>query len=480
MSSCRLIPDLSAPRSLIFPELHGVFIEHLGAAIEGGLWNDEAQAPCEKATGLFRSLDIPLVRWPGGCFADIYNWKDGIGPRDARPVRAANRWGADEVERNQFGTHEFLDWCEAIGAAPWINGNISTGSPGLLADWAEYCCFRGPTSLAQQRRSNGRENPWTVPYWGIGNECWDCGGKFTPEGYGDAYATFESSFPRFEGSEFKLIACGPDGNKIPERREWTKGVMARLGSWRRPRLWGYDCHFYTWGDKEGTGTSTSFTPPQWVELMKRGLEAGEMLDEQKDLVHAVDPQCRLILGEWGAWHADSWDILFWQQSTLRDAVLAASTLHLLHDRAGFVAAATVAQGINVLHSLVLTRDGEAWMTPLGFVFSMFKSHRGQEAVPLTVAGQDVADGVPVATASLSCRAGDWTLSLANLDPLQALEVEVEGLDVSGWAGELLAEDDLQAHNSLADQSRVAPKAWSSQGGSILLPPGAVGVLRGKG
>jgi alpha-N-arabinofuranosidase len=418
-----------------------------------------------------------LVRWPGGCFADIYNWKDGIGPRDQRPVRAANRWGSDEVERNQFGTHEFLDWCEDIGAAPWINGNISTGSPGLLAEWAEYCCFRGATSLVQERRNNGRENPWSVPYWGIGNECWDCGGKFTPSGYGDAYATFESSFPRFQELDFRLIACGPDGNRSPERVEWTQGVMQRLGSWRRPRLWGYDCHFYTWGDKEGTGASTSFTPSQWVELLKRGLEAGEMLDEQRALVHAVDPQCRLILGEWGAWHPDQWETLFWQQSTMREAALTAATLHLLHERASFMAAATVAQGINVLHSLVLSRGDQAWMTPSGWVFSMLKSHRGQEAVPLEVLARDVADGVPEVTASLSAGTKEWTLSLANLDPLHAVEVHLDELSLLEWQGEVLSEDDLQAHNTLDRRTDVVPRPWKPSSDSALLPPGGVGVLR---
>jgi len=222
MPTAAITVHLQDPIATIQPHLHGQFIEHLGSCIYDGIWVGE-QSAIPNITGIRRDvvealhqLRPPVIRWPGGCFADGYHWEDGIGPREQRPVRVANRWGLDEIEPNSFGTHEFLTLCKLVGAEPWINGNLGGGTPREFSEWVEYCNYAGNTTIAQRRVTNGAPEPFGVRFWGIGNECWECGGKFRPDTYADAYKRFETHFPRFHNQPVFLIACGPDGNKPHE------------------------------------------------------------------------------------------------------------------------------------------------------------------------------------------------------------------------------------------------------------------------
>ena len=283
MHTASITVHLQQPIATIQPQLHGQFIEHLGTCIYDGIWVGE-QSSIPNINGIRRSvvealqqLHPPVIRWPGGCFADGYHWEDGIGPRDQRPVRVANRWGLDEIEPNGFGTHEFLDLCRLVGAEPWFNGNLGGGTPRELSEWVEYCNYAGTTTITQRRVANGAPEPFGVRFWGIGNESWECGGKFHPETYADAYKRFESHFPRFEGQPLFLIACGPDGNKPQENAAWTEGFFTRLREWRWPRIHGYDAHFYTWNmrfaDMQAVaGSATEYSVDQWYQLIADSLE----------------------------------------------------------------------------------------------------------------------------------------------------------------------------------------------------------------
>jgi alpha-N-arabinofuranosidase len=402
---------------------------------------------------------------------------DGIGPRDQRPVRVANRWGADERESNAFGTHEFLDLCRLVGAEPWINGNLGGGTPRELSEWVEYCNYAGTTTLTQRRVANGAAAPFGVRYWGIGNESWECGGKFRPDSYADEYKRFESHFPRFHNQAPFLIACGPDGNKPHETTAWTAGFFQRLREWRWPRIHGYDAHFYTWnvswniraGQVEMqtlAGSATDYTVDQWYQLLAASLEIEDLILQQRALLDEVDPEraIGLVIGEWGVWHPPTpGQPPLWQQSALRDGLITALTLDVFHRHADKVVMATLAQTVNVLHALILT-DGERLVrTPSYHVFDLYQGHRGGQSLRVDFAAEEISGAAPNAEQALpmlqgsaSMKGSTLTLSVVNLhseNPVDA-EITIDG----GTAGEVavawLSHDDLRAHNTFDQPNTV--------------------------
>jgi alpha-N-arabinofuranosidase len=410
-----------------------------------------------------------VIRWPGGCFADTYHWRDGLGPRESRPKTANSRWGWDEVEPNAVGTHEFLDLCERTGATPWLNGNVATADAREMTDWVEYTCFEGSTRLTDERRKNGREERWSVPYWGIGNECWDCGGKFTPTEYAEAYRRFESSLPRFQAQPLSLIACGPDGNKPHESSVWTREVLQRLFEWRRPRVFGLDAHFYVWGDESGTGFSDRFSESQYRAMLWRALQIETLIDEQRAILDEFDPNLALVIGEWGAWHPDAWKNRFWQHVTLRDAAIAMATLDVFHRHCGSVQLATKTMLCNVLSAPFQLRDGVMVRTPTYWAMWMAKAHRGG-VVPETEVlaepvefpwGEDTLRYNRLSV-TVSRKGGRLFVSVANLNPRasEAVQLRVQGAHFSTGEGWLLAHEDLQASNTPSKQEHVRPQRFS--------------------
>ena len=360
-----ILPD--EPIGLINPNLYGHFAEHLGTCVNGGVWVGEDSA-IPNTAGLrddlveaFRRIRPPVIRWPGGCFADDYHWADGVGPRRERP-KTVNTWWGGGVEDNAFGTHEFITFCRLVGAQPYLAGNLGSGSVREMRDWVEYCNHDKPSTLAMRRAANGSPMPMGVKYWGVGNEAWGCGGNFCPEDYAAEYKRYATYLRDFGGTPVFLIACGPDGNQV----HWTRRFLKKIASADQRfncRIHGLGAHYYC-----GTaGTATEYSTDQWYELLQKAAGVERLILDQRAVLDEFDPERRigLILDEWGTWHPPTPGrdpCHLWQQNTLRDALVAAITLDTFNRHADKAVMANIAQAVNVLQALVI--ECEVVMTEL--------------------------------------------------------------------------------------------------------------------
>jgi alpha-N-arabinofuranosidase len=404
-----------------------------------------------------KSVRAPVIRWPGGCFADDYHWQDGIGPRAQRPRRINMHWG-DGIETNQFGTHEFVTFCRAVGAQPYFCGNVGSGTPRELRDWVEYCNFPGDSTLARQRAANGSPEPFGVGIWGVGNENWGCGGNFTPEDYGAEYRRFASYLRGWGGQELTLIACGPSGNDP----DWTRRFFTKLKKdyWGGPPIHGFAAHYYC-----GTaGTATEYTEAQWYALLWKAIQMEPLVVQQRALMDAFDPERKigLIVDEWGTWHPPTPGrnpAFLWQQNTVRDALVAALTLDIFNRHADKVVMANIAQTINVLQALLLTDGDKMLKTPTYHVYDLYKVHQGAQAVrahfettelDCTVGG--TARKLPLLSGSASLTGTALTLTVVNTSANEAVEAGIR-LFGDAQASEIHAgtlaypAGDLHAHNT---------------------------------
>jgi alpha-N-arabinofuranosidase len=489
----------------IRPELYGHFAEHLGSCVYDGLWVGE-DSKIRNDGGLrldvinaLKKLSVPVLRWPGGCFADDYHWQDGIGPAKDRP-RRFNAWWGHDVEDNSFGTHEFLRLCELIGAKAYLAGNVGSGTPRELKDWIEYCNFTGDTTLVRLRKTNGRAEPFDVPFWGIGNESWGCGGSMCPEDYASAFkrfSTFASTFLR-EPTRMPLtfIACGPSGNSL----DWTDRFFKKAGNFGHDcQIHGFAAHYYArdWSNPTPPGTATEFTTDQWYQLLHLGTGVEKLIVDQRTCLDQYDPQRKigLIVDEWGTWHPPTPGKALnhlWQQNTLRDALVAAMTLDTFNRHADKVIMANIAQVVNVLQAMVLTDGDRMLRTPTYHVFDLYQSHQGGTSVRIDVASREVkfpvADttaAMPVVSASASVKNGQLTLSIVNLHASLPAEVEIDlrGRSIGDGSIATLTHADLAGHNTFDCPDELSPKldrfpslarAWIQT-----LPPATVIVIRGK-
>jgi alpha-N-arabinofuranosidase len=451
------------PQGEISPFLHGQFLEHTGDCIYPGVWvGPESDIPHRNGLRLgvleaLKDLAPPVVRWPGGCFADAYDWRDGIGAN--RPHRVTTRWGNDEIETNEFGSHEFLEFCRDIGAKPWLSGNVGSGTPRELAQWVEYCNFGGDSTLARVRAQNGQEAPFGVEFWGIGNESWDCGGKMTPATYAAHYRQFESIFPRFSGQKPFLIAVGPDGGSSANNAKWTRQLMQELEQWHAPQLDGIDAHFYNGNGQNEFGSATEFSLDEYYGLLAENLKIGALIDQQREILDsfALGRGAKLILGEWGIWHAPD-ERFFWQPNTLRDAISAAMTLDLLHLKSQKVWMANLAQGVNVLQSLLHTFGDQTVQTPTFHVFNLYKRHRGGQLLQADFESGE-AGGLPRLSGSASLQNGVVTLSVVNSGAKSPVEatISLPGQKIEVVAAKELSGDGLAAQNTLETPDALAPR-----------------------
>ncbi|OTA26103.1 alpha-L-arabinofuranosidase [Alloscardovia macacae] len=430
----------------ISPKLHGQFIEYLGTCINEGIWVGE-DSPIPNTKGYrndvldaLKQLKPPVLRWPGGCYADMYHWRDGIGPREERPVTFNENFGTFEREDNQFGTDEFLQLCEMIGAEPWININMLSGTIQEMKDWMEYCNRAEDTTLSRLRAANGHSEPYNVKYWGIGNEVWSGGGTMTPQTYMDEYRRFASAMPKFTQSVFETspmyaIASGPDSNKPRESVKWTEDVFTALSEYRQPPIHGYDMHFYNWNVSDPADTPTEFTREGWNRVISGCLELEDLIVEQAALVDSSiqrvpEPEgpldsklthVDLVLGEWGNWHYSAFSAqpALKQQVTMRDAITTALTLDLLQRHCDVLTMACNAQTVNVLNSLILTEGEDMVITPNYDVFMMYQAHRGARA--LSIPRQDKETGVYTFASE---KDGVITVDLVNASMDAATDVEL--------------------------------------------------------
>ncbi len=451
--------------------IYGHFAEHLGRCIYGGIWVGE-DSPIPNTRGIrndiveaMRKIKAPNLRWPGGCFADTYNWRDGIGPKADR-TRILNFWG-DTYEDNSFGTHEFMDLCEQIGCDAYIAGNVGGGTPREMRDWIEYLTSDSESTLANQRRQNGRDKAWAVPFWGVGNENWGCGGHMTPEYYGDLYCQFQNFIRNYSDTPMKKIAAGYGGSDT-EGEDMEK-FMAHITNRRFPvRTDGVSVHFYVYLRHDEKHSSTDFGDEEWFDVMKFACGIEETIEKNIAVLDRYDPEKNtwLIVDEWGTWYPGlpgTNPAFLEQQNSMRDAVVAALTLHIFQDYCERVQIATIAQTVNVLQAMILTEDEKMILTPTYHVFDMFKGHQDATRLPLEVETTFYPQGVPQVSASASrSESGEILLTLCNLSPKESSVITCDFSDVSAsnLSGVILVGDEITAHNTFDAPDRVQPQAFS--------------------
>ncbi|MDD3361554.1 MAG: alpha-L-arabinofuranosidase C-terminal domain-containing protein [Hespellia sp.] len=466
----------------IHPELHSQFIEFLGNCISDGIWVGE-DSPIPNYDGMrkdvvdaLKEIAPPVVRWPGGCYADMYHWRDGVGAD--RKTTWNENFGTYEEEKNEFGTHEFMKFCELIGAKPWLNINMLKGSVEEMVEWAEYCNRKEATTLSQERKSNGSEEPFQVEFWGIGNECWAGGGNYTAQSYATEYRKYASSMPNFkpvdffhpvDGIDMKLIACGPDGNKPKERVRWTREFFRALGEFRTPKIHAFDMHFYNWNIKDLEASETVFTEEEWYQVVEGCMELEDIILEQSELIRegverlpeaegdfpGNETHCDLIIGEWGNWHGRAFlnRPALYQQCTMRDAVTTALTLDIFHRNCDKVTMACVAQTVNVLNSLILTEGEHMILTPNYYVFEMYKVHRGG-----TVLGIQTESEKETVYTFASEKDDIISINIVNTDyqKEQTIQLELEN-EYDFWEADTLCSESPMDFNSVEEPQKIQPR-----------------------
>ncbi len=479
---------LNEPIATIKPTIYSHFAEHIGGVIYDGIWVGP-QSKVPNIDGMRRSLiehvrrlGRVVVRWPGGCFADRYHWRDGIGPRDQRP-RRFGRW-KEVTEPNHFGTHEFMRFCRLCGVEPYFAANVGTGSAEEFQQWVEYCnAPAGATTLADERVKNGDEKPFGVRYWGVGNESWGCGGKFTPEDYCREYRKFTEWVPGYHVPLY-LIAAGPDGNNT----EWTRRFFKKWIDFARAPLHGWAPHYYC----GTTGHALKFSDDQWYEMLAKANRMEKLIADQWAVLGEYDREhkVKLVIDEWGCWHPPGTEInrehLYEQMGCLRDALVAALTLDTFNRHADKVDMANIAQLVNNLHSLFLA-DGDRFVaTPTFHVYEMYKPHHGAKAVRLDVDAPEVtfrAGGQEHklfrVAGSASLREKALTLTLVHTHVREPAEILVRLRDgkADNVRQTMLTHEKLNAHNKFDEPNVVTPKSTEvkERGETIrcVLPPASV-------
>jgi alpha-N-arabinofuranosidase len=455
------------PGDQISRYLYGQFAEHLGRGIYEGIWVGE-DSPIPNTNGFrndviaaLKELQIPVIRWPGGCFADEYHWRDGIGPRDQRPVRVNTHWGGVE-ETNAFGTHEFFDLVEMIGTEAYIAGNVGSGTPQEMAEWLEYMTADNNSTLAQLRRANGRDKPWQVAFWGVGNETWGCGGNMRPEYYADLYRRYATFLKAPEGNRPKKVASGG----YDTQTNWTETLASTVKS----NLDGISHHYYTLptGVWEKKGNSTGFPEEEWISTLFNTMKIDGFLKLNEAVLDEHDPDGKvgLYLDEWGTWYDPEPGRepgFLYQQNTLRDAVVAALNFHIFHQHTKRLHMANIAQTVNVLQAVVLTEQEKMVLTPTYHAFEMYKPFQDATFIPSAFNNMpeytlgDVA--VPRVSATTAKSAdGALLVALVNLDPAEAVTVSatIAGFSAQSAEGRVLTAGAMDAHNTFEEPERVKP------------------------
>lgn len=458
-------------RGKINRNIYGHFSEHLGRCIYEGIWVGE-DSPIPNTEGIrndvveaLKNLNIPVLRWPGGCFADEYHWKDGVGPRSQRKSMINTHWGG-VVENNHFGTHEFLRLCELLECEPYISGNVGSGTVQEMSEWVEYMTFDGVSPMADWRKENGREQPWKLKYFGVGNENWGCGGNMRPEYYADLYRQFQTYVRNYGDNTIYKIACGPN---VDDYR-WMEVVMREAHRF----MDAISLHYYTvpreWSDK---GAATGFPVQEWFQTLKKALYMDELITRHSAIMDQYDPDKRvgLIVDEWGTWYnvePGTNPGFLYQQNTIRDALVAGLTLNIFHEHNDRVVMANIAQIVNVLQSVILTEGEKMLLTPTYHVFEMYKVHQDAERLDTHYSGGAYEmDGESIPHVSVSASRtedGKINVSLCNLSHASKAEVSValRGLkgSLSKVSGRQLTAGAPDAHNTFEAADNVKPAAFT--------------------
>ncbi|MBW6500269.1 MAG: alpha-N-arabinofuranosidase [Bacteroidales bacterium] len=494
-SQVTLVVDAGASKHQISRHIYGHFSEHLGRCIYDGYWVDPAmQVPKQDRIRLdivdaLKKIKIPNLRWPGGCFADEYHWRDGIGPREQRPTMINTNWG-NVTEDNSFGTHEFLLLCELLDTEPFIIGNVGSGTVEEMSRWIEYLNFDGVSPMTNLRKENGRDEPWRVTYWGVGNENWGCGGNMTPEYYVTQYRQYSSFAKNYPGAPLRKIACGASGANY----QWTEVLMQGLAAGGgRGAMWGIDLHYYTrpprgripgqgvppQGQQQGVqipsqASATSFTEETYFATLRNALRLEEIIEGHDAVMTKYDSLKRiaLVVGEWGIWtdpEPGTNPRFLYQQNSLRDAIIAGSTLNIFNNHCDRVRMAQLAQTINVLQALVLTEGPKMILTPTYHVFDMFKAHHDAMMLPVKFTSPDYVIGdqrLPALNVSASKDSlGVVHMTLVNIDPNNPVNLSAT-LDQVKWSsvkGQILTSARITDINTFDNPSNVRITGYDGAG-----------------
>ena len=474
--------------------IYGHFSEHLGRCIYDGFWVDE-KLPVKKKDRIrldvveaLKKIQIPNLRWPGGCFADEYHWRDGIGPRDQRPKMVNTNWGG-VTEDNSFGTHEFLELCSLLGCEPYISGNVGSGTVEEMNKWVEYLNFNGESPMTKMRKQNGREEPWNVHFWGVGNESWGCGGNMTAAHYADEYRRYAVFAKNYPGATLKKIACGASDGDY----KWTETEMQNIPL---NQMWGLSLHYYTVpGTWQKKGSATAFDEQAYFTTMKKCLHMEELVSRHSAIMDHYDPEKRVALAvdEWGIWtdvEPGTNPGFLYQQNSLRDALVAASTLNIFNNHCDRVRLANLAQTVNVLQALILTDKEKMLLTPTYYVFDLFKVHQDAKLLPILLNSPQYSMGnekIPSVNASASVDSNNVIhVTLVNLDPHHAINVSAQISNLS-WKtvdGQVLTAAKFTAVNTFDAPHTVQPAKFNGakkngNNRNVSLPPQSVVLLEMK-
>ena len=473
------------PGAKINKEIYGQFAEHLGSCIYGGLWVGP-NSPIPNINGYrkdvfeaLKALKVPVLRWPGGCFADDYHWMDGIGPQSERPSLRNNNWGGT-IEDNSFGTHEFLNLCEMLDCEPYISGNVGSGTVKEMAQWVEYMTSDGDTPMARLRRQNGRDKAWHVKYFGIGNEAWGCGGNMTPEYYSNEFRKYNTYLRDYSNNQLYRIGSGASDYDY----DWTRVLMEQIGN----RMNGVSLHYYTCSGWTGSkGSATQFDNDQYYWALGKCLEIEDVIKKHKAIMDEKDPDHHvdLLVDEWGTWWDEEPGTIaghLYQQNALRDAFVAALSLNVFHRHTDRIVMANIAQVVNVLQSMILTDQegsGHMVLTPTYHVFQMYTPFMEATYLPIDIESETIkvrheyftamdatrADGyrtLPLLSAS-AAKAKDGSLILAitnvSLDKDQTINVNINGFTAKSVSGRILTSKSVADYNDFEHPDRVAPREY---------------------
>ena len=461
----KLVINTRNKKGKINKEIYGHFSEHLGRCIYQGIYVGE-NSDIPNVNGMrkdvvqaLKEIKVPVLRWPGGCFADEYHWKDGIGAKENRKKMINTNWGG-VVEDNSFGTHEFMELCRQLECEPYINGNLGSGTVQEMSEWVEYMTFDGVSPMAEERKKNGHEEPWKVKYFGVGNENWGCGGNMTPEFYSNMYRRYQSFCKNYGDNKLYRIACGPNGDDY----EWTDTVMKSAARF----MDGLSLHYYTFpGGWENKGSATDFDEKEWYVTLNKTLEMENLVTNHSKIMDKYDKEKRigLIVDEWGGWY----DVepgtnpgFLYQQNTMRDALMAGINLNIFNKHCDRVKMANIAQMVNVLQSVLLTEGNKMVLTPTYHVFNMYKNH--QEAQLLDsyleteMIGIEDDRKVPNLHESVSIDSeGKINITINNLSLTDAYDVESVLVDrkVNSVKAQILNAD-MNAYNTFDNPDAVKP------------------------
>jgi alpha-N-arabinofuranosidase len=480
---------------IINKNIYGHFAEHLGHCIYDGFYVGDTNRFIPNTDGVrndviaaLRKMKIPALRWPGGCFADTYHWKDGVGPKDKRPAMV-NRWWGGVTEDNSFGTHDFLNMCERLGADPYISGNVGSGAVQELSDWVQYVNFDGKSLMSDWRVKNGREKPWHVKYWGIGNEAWGCGGNMTAEYYANIYRQYATFMTGWSNTD-KIFRVASGANS--DDYHWTEVLMRDIP---HNMLEGVGLHHYTVIDWNNKSSATDFTEQQYFASLTKALFMEELVTRHSAIMDTYDPQKKiaLVVDEWGGWY----DVepgtnpgFLYQQNTMRDAMIAGVTLNIFNNHADRVRMANLAQTINVLQAVILTNKEKIILTPTYHVMEMYNVHQNATLLPISLSSENYNLGgksLPSLSASASKdSAGLIHVSITNINAKKPETVSIsrDGANCKKVTGRILTAAKLQDHNTFNDPDKIVPQSFS---GAVLkdnvinvtIPPFSVVVLELK-